>query len=257
MDFTLNKYKLLIHNITKNNIPVYSIKDWIIKKPKSGIVLRHDVDRNPENSLKVAKLESENNIHATYYFRMTKNSFNIEIIRKIANLGHEIGYHYEDLSLAKGNYNKAIGLFKVHLQKITNIAPVKTIAMHGRPLSPYDSRDLWKKYNFKEFDLLGEAFLSINYSNIYYFTDTGRSWSNNSANIRDTVENNLIANIKTTDELIKFIVKNKNDKFAIVSHPERWASSKITFMISYCFDCFVNFVKKIIIIIRKINFVNN
>ncbi len=37
MDFTINKYKTLIQSIIKNNISVYTIKDWINKKPNSSI----------------------------------------------------------------------------------------------------------------------------------------------------------------------------------------------------------------------------
>ena len=33
--------------------------------------------------------------------------------------------------------------------------------------------------------ILGEAYLSIDYTNTYYFTDTGRSWSENAVNLRD------------------------------------------------------------------------
>jgi len=35
----------------------------------------------------------------------------IKIIKEIASYGHEIGYHFDDLSIAKGDYNKAIELF--------------------------------------------------------------------------------------------------------------------------------------------------
>ncbi|MBA7531110.1 hypothetical protein ES705_23321 [subsurface metagenome] len=39
-------------------------------------------------------------IKGTYYFRIVTQSFNPEIIEQIAELGHEIGYHYEDFVLA-------------------------------------------------------------------------------------------------------------------------------------------------------------
>ncbi|MBN1227065.1 MAG: hypothetical protein JXA79_08730 [Deltaproteobacteria bacterium] len=50
------------------------------------------------NSLRTAQIENEMGITGTYYFRMVQQSFDEEVIRQIAGLGHEIGYHYEDLS---------------------------------------------------------------------------------------------------------------------------------------------------------------
>lgn len=45
--------------------------------------------------------------------------------------------------------------------------------MHGNPLSPRDNRELWKKYKFKDFGIIGEAYLSIDFNEVSYFTDTG------------------------------------------------------------------------------------
>jgi hypothetical protein len=51
-----------------------------------------------ENALVIAKIEKEAGIKASYYFRIVKQSYDENIIEKIAEMGHEIGYHYENLS---------------------------------------------------------------------------------------------------------------------------------------------------------------
>ena len=56
------------------------------------------MDRLPGNSLKTALLENNFGIRATYFFRTIPQTFKPEIIKEIADLGHEIGYHYENLS---------------------------------------------------------------------------------------------------------------------------------------------------------------
>ena len=38
--------------------------------------------------------------------------------------------------------------FRFYLDKFRNIYPVKTICMHGSPLSKYDNRLLWEKYDY-------------------------------------------------------------------------------------------------------------
>lgn len=250
-DFSLEAYKCLLTAISCGGIPVFGVADWLRNKPASGIMLRHDVDRKPFNALRIAELEREFDIVSTYYFRITKSSFNKEIIERISSLGHEIGYHYEDLSLVKGNYDKAIKLFEKHLERIRAIAPVETIAMHGRPLSVYDNRDLWQKYNYKNYGIVGEAFVEVDYSDMYYFTDTGRSWNPGAANLRDKVDFALSENISTTDELIDFIRENNDKKIAIVSHPERWARNMFDYYSSLSFDLSVNVIKGLIKIVRN------
>lgn len=250
-DFSLEAYKELLAAIKNNGIAVFGVAKWLENKPESGIMLRHDVDRKPLNALKTAELECEFNIKSTYYFRITKSSFDEVIIRKISSLGHEIGYHYEDLSMANGNCEEAIRLFEEHLEKIRAVAPVKTIAMHGRPLSLYDNRDLWRKYNCKDFGILGEAFLDVDYTNMCYLTDTGRTWGQTRANIRDNVKVSLSADVCSTSSLISFITNNPNRKIALVVHPERWARDMVDYCISISSDLLANIIKGFIRFMRN------
>ena len=101
LDFTTVKYKDFLIYLKKSNIPVFTIKDWITKQPKNGIILRHDVDRNPNQAIKIAEIASELNIKGTFNFRVLNNKLDERHIKKISNLGHEIGYHYEDLSIVE------------------------------------------------------------------------------------------------------------------------------------------------------------
>lgn len=250
-DFTIEKYEQLVKAIKQNEIPVYGIKKWLQSKPKNGILLRHDVDRKPDNSLKVAEIENKHNIQSTFYFRITRGSFNEAIIKRIYELGHEIGYHYEDLSAAKGNYDKALELFQNHLNKLRELVPVETIAMHGSPFSFHDNRDLWQKYNYREFGILAEAYLGVDYSDMYYFTDTGRSWNPNSPNLRDKVNLGLYESINSTDELIDLIRAKSDKKIAVVSHPERWARNTIDYCFGLFFDLLANAIKIFIRIVRS------
>jgi hypothetical protein len=251
MDFTLKKYGKLIKAIKEAGYPVYTTYDWIKNPGKKGVIIRHDVDRKPKNALRMATLEMENKIRTTYYFRILKHTLKPDIISSIAEMGHEIGYHYEDLSIANGDMEKAIQLFSKHLKTLREITPIHTIAMHGRPLSPYDNRDLWKVYNLDEFNLIGESFLSIDYSDKYYVTDTGRSWLDNSSNIRDRVEVSLNYDVRNTNQLVDLIKSGKIDKIALVAHPERWSDNPIDWGLQYIKDILINIIKRIIKIIRK------
>ena len=164
-DFTFKIYEKLCENVLAHNFKAITVRDFL-KKSKSEVkhaIFRHDVDKNPSNSLKMAHLENKLGIKATYYFRNISSVFNPKIISEIHSLGHEIGYHYEVLASNKGNYEKAIIDFKKNLILFREIVPIETICMHGSPLYKWKDSDLWNVYDFKDYQIIGEAFLSINY----------------------------------------------------------------------------------------------
>lgn len=251
MDFTLKAYEGILQAIKAVDLPVYTVEKWLRSPGMRGVIMRHDVDRLPGNALEMAKLEAKYNINSTYYFRIGKHTFKPKIIRAIAEMGHEIGYHYEDLSLADGNFEEGYRLFKFHLEALRKYAVVETIAMHGRPLSKYDNRDLWKRFDYQEEGIIGEAFLSIDYSDIYYFTDTGRSWAETSVNLRDKVFVAQTMNLDTSKELSAFIKSNFQAKISIVAHPERWNSNWMKWMGYFGFDLMINLIKRSLLLIRK------
>lgn len=242
MDFTLTKYKDLLKAIKDSQHDVYGIHDWFQSNPEHGILIRHDIDRRAANAIDIAQLEADHGFSTTYYFRITPGSFKPEVIKQVKDLGHEIGYHYEDLSIANGDTTKAIELFQDNLKRFEDLVEIKTIAMHGRPLSKYTNKDLWNFHDFKNLGIEADAFLSIDYSNTYYFTDTGRSWSNKSLNLRDKV-NGLQSEVGSTDELIDFIYENKRSKIALVTHPERWNEVGLNFVYSWGMDMGANLIK--------------
>ena len=97
-DFTLKTYKKLLQVLHTNGYSFQTLQDFIQQPEDKVIILRHDVDLKPGNALVIAKIEKEVGIKASYYFRIVKESYDEDIIRQIAEMGHEIGYHYENLS---------------------------------------------------------------------------------------------------------------------------------------------------------------
>ena len=122
-------------------------------------------------------------------------------------------------------------------------APVKTVAMHGRPFSAYDNRDLWQRYDCRDFGIIAEAFLDIDYSEMYYLTDTGRTWGETKANIRDNVKTTLAADVRSTKSLISIIIEDTNRKIALVMHPERWEQNYILWSGQFVKDVITNIAK--------------
>tara|TARA_Y100001970_G_scaffold291784_1_gene430291 strand:- start:4702 stop:5490 length:789 start_codon:yes stop_codon:yes gene_type:complete len=233
MDFTIKKYCELLDAILTNDYSFQTFNDFLLKPKDKVVILRHDVDKKPINSLKIAEIEYSLNIKASYYFRSVPDSWDEVVIKEIASLGHEIGYHYENLSHFKGDMHKAIENFQENLAKLRKLSNVSTICMHGSPLSKYDSKDLWKEYNYKDFNIIGEPYFDIDFNKVFYLTDTGRMWDGYKYSIRDKIDSRQLDWIEKkllfhkTDDIIKAINSgNFPSQVMISSHPQRWSSNK-------------------------------
>ena len=252
-DFTFNAYRNYLAAIRKSYSDILRFDDYfrLNQKPSSFCLIRHDVDRKPHNALKMARLEHDLDITATYCFRTKKHTFKPVVISLISSLGHEIAYHYESLSDAKGNMAEAIKDFQSNLAKLRKLAPVSTISMHGRPFSRFDNKDIWKdrKNHQKLIDycnILGEIYLDIDYSDIAYINDTGRSWRARKANRRDHVNSNIVLDFRNGRSLLEYLNERPHPKLVFQIHPERWSEKNFEYYIQYSKDKAVNLLKSLV-----------
>ncbi|MDF1559938.1 MAG: hypothetical protein P1P83_07000 [Bacteroidales bacterium] len=186
-DFTFDTLNRLFSSLKNSGYNFIPVAEAFRDHEGKCLILRHDVDARNKNSLQCADMENRLGIRGTYYFRSVRGSYDEGIIREISHLGHEIGYHYEDLAAARGDYNQAIRLFEQNLAKLRRLVPIETICMHGSPLSKYDNRKLWVKYDYRDFGISGEPYLDIDFREVLYLTDTGRRWDGERYSIRDRV----------------------------------------------------------------------
>lgn len=243
MDFTIDQLEALYTALLNNKYQFRTFREHVDlhqkEKPTSYAVLRHDVDKRPQNSLRVAQMQHSMAIKGTFYFRAVKNSFDPRIMKEIATMGHEVGYHYETMDTCNGDVDKAYELFCKNLEKFRKVTPVHTISMHGSPMSKYDNRDLWKKYDYKSLGIQGEPYFDMDFNNTFYITDTGRRWDGDRFNIRDRapadrpITNKEYLNLQfhSTKEIISTIEKGQFPKQVMFNfHPQRWHSNKFQWM---------------------------
>lgn len=258
-DFSHSAYEKYIRTIKSSYPNILRFDEFFLTdlKPASFCLIRHDVDRRPKRALQMAKLEKAMGINSTYYFRAKPYVFKSEIIKEISRLGHEIGYHYESLSDTKGDLSCALEDFKGNLRKFRRIVPVQTISMHGRPLKPYDNRDIWRDPNnhallLEKYGILGDVYLDIDYKEIAYINDTGRNWSPNQSNIRGQIKSSMKLKFNNGRELYDYLKSNPNPKMVFQIHPERWTEHIMDYCVSFCFDAMANTAKYITKIMRDI-----
>jgi hypothetical protein len=223
IDFTIQRYKELLQTLINSNYQFQTFAEFIAKPEKKSIVLRHDVDVLPKNSLVFARIQASKGIKGTYYFRAVPQSWDEKIILEIASLGHEIGYHYECLTTTHGNLESGIEDFKTNLFALRKLVPVITICMHGSPMSKHDSKDLWKSYQYKDYGIIAEPYFDVDYNKVYYLTDTGRRWNGRKTSVRDRVNTNFTKKFRSTSEIIEDIDKgNFPNLVTMTFHPQRW-----------------------------------
>jgi len=247
MDFTTKKYKILLLALQSEGYYFQTFREFLTSPLQKTIVLRHDVDLLPYNSLEVAQIEKDLGIKSSYYFRIVPESWNLDVMGQIPKLGHEIGYHYEDVDSAITNYELRItnqkdkeklidiayGCFCRNLAVFRKNFDVKTICMHGSPKSKYDNKIIWNKYNYKELGIIGEPYLDIDFDKVFYLTDTGRCWDGWRFSVRDKVDqqetwNKQGVTFHSTDDIIKAVHNDKlPNQIMITTHPQRWTDKPI------------------------------
>ena len=226
MDFTVSTYRKLIKAFINGGYSIVPVRDFLESEPQGKVIaLRHDVDEQPQNALKMAEAENDLGVKATYYFRRVRKSDHPDIIRQIASMGHEIGYHYEDLSKTEGDLEKAIISFKDNLEYFRLYYPVKTVCMHGSSSSKYDNKDIWSHVRLENFGLIGEPYLSFDFDKTFYLTDTGYAWDGGKYAVRDKVSSSFPQSYHSTKDVINAIEKGEFPAQALILAHTLWTDS--------------------------------
>lgn len=258
MDFTLRIYRKLLTTLQHSGYRFVTFEQYCEslldeRKEEPFVILRHDVDLKAKNSLRTAQIEHELGIKASYYFRVVPQSNQPEIIRAITALGHEIGYHYEDMAIAQGDAEQAFAHFKKQLAYFRQFYPVRTICMHGAPTSKWDGRELWKHYDYRQEGIVGEPYFDVDFSQVFYLTDTGRCWDGYKVSVRDKIpqyQDQWTAKgwvYSTTQQLIRAIQKKQlPTRIMITTHPQRWTDNLFAWVKELVMQSVKNAIKRIL-----------
>lgn len=107
--------------------------------PPRFFILRHDIDFSLSAALKMAHLEAEQGVRATYFLLLSSENYNLlsekscTVPRQLAALGHEVGLHYD----VRAMYERCNESVSTQLQWETDILSgltgntIHSIAMHN------------------------------------------------------------------------------------------------------------------------------
>lgn len=285
MDFTLSTYRNLLQSLQNAGFFFKTFAESLSKENafdgnSKFVILRHDVDLLPENSLRFAKIQAELGIKGSYYFRAVPESWDEKIIKEIADLGHEVGYHYENMDTVFNKIPKSkiqistpsevhIDLayedFCSNLEKLRKIVPVTTICMHGSPRSNFDNKAMWEKYDYGALGIIGEPYFDVDFDKVFYLTDTGRRWDGWKTSVRDKVPQQELWNkqglvFHSTQNIINAInskpltanrqqstaVNNFPSQIMFTMHPQRWHDALLPWTKELVMQNMKNVVKRVL-----------
>lgn len=245
-DFTLAIYEELLRAYKAADYSAATYHDFFQNAAEGQtVVLRHDVDKRPRNSVATAELEASLEMRGTYYFRIVPESFDPRCIQQIADLGHEIGYHYEDLTLHRGDRAKALEHFEKQLALFRTYYPVTTICMHGSPISKWDNRDIWTDADYRSYGVIAEPYFDTDFTQVFYITDTGRSWNKTAVSVRDKVESPFDFKFQTTREIISSLQSASFPNRVLQNiHPQRWTDNSVAWGAEWVMQSMKNQIKR-------------
>ena len=206
------------------------------------LVLKHDVETSVPNAYRMAQIEQKYGHKGSYYVQayLLGDEKNVELLKKMQDMGHEISYHYDVMDSCKGDLEKAIAEFEENRKLfVENGFAFATVCQHGNPVVDrvgYTSnRDFFRSEKVREkYPELAD--IMVNYPEKFqtkyvYFSDAGRLFKQ----IYDPLNNDITPSddknipYKDLDALLAGLSGEKGN--IISTHPHRWTASAVKYII--------------------------
>lgn len=202
-DFTLKSYMKLLQYLNQ----IYKIVPFreIPQRDIPYLILRHDVDVSLPAALKMALMERDLGIRSTYFVSFSSRFYNmldarahnIDVLKQISKLGHEIGLHYHPSQFRSYGRNMNETL-EIEMQLLEHLLgrKVYSIARHG----PWD-RDPFATI---------KGYINANHPRLrkdLFVHDSCRAW--------------------TRLQGLSKLLNDPPRRVQLLTHPENWQEDKI------------------------------
>ena len=240
MRFTYKRWDDFLARLAADGIVSITAKDVLAKAPEEKyLVLKHDVENRVKHAFEIAKIEAKHGHRASYYVQayLLDSEKNVELLRKLAGLGHEVSYHYDVMDFAKGDLELAIAEFDRNKRKFESFGfDIITVCQHGNPIVErvgYTSnRDFFRSERIRQ--LYPEiADVMVNFKTMAdtdynFFSDAGRRFKL----IYDPINNDVVHSEDKDipyDDLDAMYSAVTEGNSVVSSHPHRWESSAFVY----------------------------
>ena len=132
---TFGEYRELLANLAAQGHVSRSISS-LGETYAQGLFLKHDVECRIERAVEIAQIEKDCGHIATFYFQadFLDSEAGRVGMNRIAQLGHEVAYHYDVLDENDGDFARSKDQFNEYMAAFSqNGHVVKTVCPHGNP----------------------------------------------------------------------------------------------------------------------------
>lgn len=137
MKFVFKTWDGFCRNLQERGI--YSVPAAEILQGREGqfLTLKHDVETDVPKAYEMAKIEKKYGHKGSYYVQayLLEEKKNIDLLRKMQQMGHEISYHYDVMDACGGDIVAAMEAFAENLRLFTASGfEIVTLCQHGNPV---------------------------------------------------------------------------------------------------------------------------
>lgn len=209
--FHLGEYRQLLADFADKGFTLTTVGALDEEAPGKVLYLRHDIDFDPRSARAMAEAEAELAVRATYYVLLTQHYNPMELenrraIRHLAELGHEIGLHYDmetyptDPVFARKRLDREVDILEDLVE-----TSVRTISMHQPSMGELDPFVALSEFVHPHDPRTGHGLI--------YVSDSCRTW-------QDTT---LLRCLETPGPL----------RLLLNTHPELWLDGSVGNRMAY------------------------
>ena len=218
------------------SIPAREVKETMTE----FLVLKHDIENTVPKAYKLAEIENKYGHRGTFYAHayLLDDPQNVELLRKMQAMGHEISYHYDVMDSNHGNLDGAINEFEVNRKRFESLGfPIITVCQHGNPvverIGYTSNRDFFRSSRAQAL-YPNIADIMVDYKEKYrtdytYFSDAGRKFKMIFDPINNDIVNSDDKNIPYED--LNDLMEALPSKAIISTHPHRWTDSAASYIV--------------------------
>ena len=174
MEFTYKAYSKLLELLRAHHYSFCNYQNY--RDFDRCVIMRHDIDYNIEQAVRLAQAEADFGIQSTYFVLLSSDFYNpaskhmTDMLQQIRGMGHEVGLHFDEVAYEGCSAEELPGLIRREAKLLGDICdfPIRCFSMH-RPNRLTLEKDLQVEGLVNSY---GQEF----FRDFKYLSDSRRNW---------------------------------------------------------------------------------
>lgn len=256
MIFVYKKWDDFCKKLHENGIHSVAARE-VLDDIQKYLVLKHDVETDVARAYALAIIEHKYGHRGSYYVQayLLDNPENVQLLKQMQKMGHEISYHYDVMDSCKGDIEKAIAEFDANKKKFEeNGFFLETLCQHGNPIVErvgYTSnRDFFRSHKvqgrYPDLSDIMVNFKDMRKTDYTYYSDAGRQFKMIFDPLTNDIVNSDDKNVIYPD--LDAVFSSFGEQNVIIStHPHRWTKSAVVYGVKTAVFKIIKVIAKVLV----------